>query len=101
MGQFGNQPDFGTQAQVVTPSSDPSNNTAAINFAPAALYIGTGGNLVCRVVGENAYGGDGQAGWTVFSNIPNGTFFPVMVTTVWSNDSGHIDTTCSDIVALR
>ena len=100
MGQYGNQPDFGTKAANVTPYNDPSDADNAISFAPAALYIGTGGTLVCRVVGGNAIGGTQSNGFTVFKNIPNGTFFPVVVTTVWNNDGSETTTTCSDIVAL-
>ncbi len=102
MGQYGNQPDFGTKAAGVTPTGNPSDTGTAINLNSAALYIGTGGTLVCRVVGGNSdvYSSDDQSGYTVFTNIPNGTFFPVIVSTVWSSDGDAVNTTCSDIVAL-
>jgi hypothetical protein len=96
MGQFGNQPDFGTIAQSVTPIGYPSDNDG-IAFAPSALYIGTGGNIVVSVVGGNI---DGANGTTIFRNIPDGTFFPVIVTNVWVTDDNDY-TTCSNIIALR
>jgi hypothetical protein len=104
MGQYGNQPDFGTSAQAITPAADPSDITSTVNLNPAALYIGTGGTLVCRVVGGNTalYSASDQSGYTIFNNIPDGTFFPVIVSAVWANDGGEpaTATTCSDIVAL-
>jgi uncharacterized protein (TIGR02145 family) len=57
----------------------------------AALYVGSGGDLVVTLVGDTEP--------TVFRGIPSGTFFPVIVDYVWesSNDSY---TTASNIVAL-
>ena len=69
----------------------------------AALYIGTGGTLVCRVVGGNAYyvdDADPQSGYTIFYNIPAGTFFPVIVDCIWGNDGNETSTTCDNIIAL-
>jgi hypothetical protein len=102
MGQYGNQPDFGTKAKSILPTGDPSNIGSAIELNSAALYIGTGGTLVCRVVGGNSdlYTSNEQSGFTIFNNIPDGTFFPVIVSAVWYNNGSGIDTTCSDIVAL-
>jgi hypothetical protein len=108
MGQYGNQPDFGTRAKEAFPTGDPVTLIAGQNLNSAALYIGTGGTLVCRVVGGNAYYGvfsnegiaDEQTGYTVFTNIPDGTFFPVIVNNVWSTLDGDPGTTCSNIVAL-
>jgi hypothetical protein len=96
MGQYGNQPDFGTEAISVAISGASDNDTGATIFKPAALYIGTGGTLIANVVGGNSNGN-----YTRFVNIPNGTFFPVIVTNIWAEVSpGDADTTCSDIVAL-
>ena len=95
MGQYGNQPDFGTRAQNITPSGNPTDPNQPLNSA--ALYIGTGGTLVCNVVG-----GNGTNNYSVFYNIPDGTFFPVIVNNVFiDNDAPTlIETTCADIVAL-
>jgi hypothetical protein len=103
MGQYGNQPDFGTRAGRGFITGDPSDPLTAINLGSAALYIGTGGTLICRVVGGNDHyfdEEDPQSGYTIFYNIPNGTFFPVIVDCIWSSDGAETSTTCSDIVAL-
>ena len=100
MGQYGNQPDFGTRAASGNPvgnASSPLEATSPLNGA--ALYIGTGGDLVCNVVGGN-FNSQGTANTTVFRNIPNGTFFPVIVNNVWTDDDDSVTTTCSDIIAL-
>jgi hypothetical protein len=94
MGQYGNQPDFGTRAQNITPIG--YNPASGEKLNSAALYIGTGGILVCNVVGGNTDGND----TTVFYNIPDGTFFPVIVNYVFASDGGDISTTCDNIVAL-
>ena len=98
MGQFGNQPDFGTSAAKVIPGGNPTGFSQPLNSA--ALYIGTGGTLVCKVVNGDADNGTGGSVCTVFKNIPNGTFFPVIVDAVYSDDDGTETTTCSNIVAL-
>ena len=101
MGQYGNQPDFGTKALQAPPVGMPGANTTSPFLHSAALYIGTGGNLVCKVVGgnlENPFEND--IGYTTFKNIPNGTFFPVIVDYVFASNAGDDYTTCSDIIAL-
>lgn len=102
MGQYGDQPDFGTRAAAVTIGVGPDEPLSVTNLGSAALYIGTGGTLVCRVVGGNTtlYNSDPGSGYTIFYNIPDGTFFPVIVSAVWGFDGDSIDTTCSNIVAL-
>jgi len=98
MGQYGNQPDFGTSAAKVTPGGNPTGPSQSLNSA--ALYIGTGGTLVCKIVGGDADNGTSSAVCTVFKNIPNGTFFPVIVDAVYADDDGTETTTCDNIVAL-
>jgi hypothetical protein len=98
MGQYGNQPDFGTRAGMIMPTGDaqaPQNGQEILKSA--ALYIGTGGDLWVNVVGGNNY--DDLENATLFKNIPDGTFFPVIVTNVWATND-EISTTCADIVAL-
>jgi hypothetical protein len=101
MGQYGNQPDFGTRAKEIIPTG--SAYSSLVDTDPlksAALYIGTGGTLVCNVVGGNE-NPIGTPNTTIFKNIPDGTFFPVIVNNVWINDGTvDVETTCSDIVAL-
>jgi hypothetical protein len=99
MGQFGNQPDFGTSAAKVIPSGNPTGFSTPLNSA--ALYIGTGGTLVCKIVGGDANNGTSPGVvCTVFKNIPDGTFFPVIVDAVYGDDDGTETTTCDNIVAL-
>ena len=97
MGQYGDQPDFGTKANNIFPTGDtnPENFNPSNNLNSAALYIGTGGTLYCEVVGGNS-----SPGYTVFSNIPSGTFFPVIVNRIYALTDGGPATTCADIVAL-
>jgi len=100
MGQYGNQPDFATRAKEITPLGN--GNSAFVDTDPlnsAALYIGTGGTLVCNVVGGNGTS-YGTANTTVFKNIPNGTFLPIIVNNVWVDDDDEEFTTCDNIVAL-
>ena len=98
MGQYGNQPDFGTKGKNINPIGDAIEVGTGENLKSAALYIGTGGDLLVTIVGGNFDGGN--AGTTLFKNIPDGTFFPVIVNNVWATNDGDLVTTCSDIVAL-
>jgi hypothetical protein len=100
MGQYGNQPDFGTRALTITPqgtAGDSGDPGQLLNSA--ALYIGTGGTLCVTVVGPTDTGA-AEPGATIFTNIPNGTFFPVIVDYVWEATDEGGTTTCSDIIAL-
>jgi len=97
MGQYGNQPDFGTRALTIEPQGTPGVDLQ--DLKQAALYIGTGGTLVCVVAGATDTGANIN-GITVFKNIPDGTFFPVIVNNVLTdNEDGEV-TTCANIIAL-
>jgi hypothetical protein len=102
MGQYGNQPDFGTRAGKAIIAGNPLSTPNNLKpLGSAALYIGTGGTLVCKVVGGDADNGTSVGSiCTVFKNIPDGTFFPVVVSNIYVNDNGSETTTCSDIIAL-
>lgn len=101
MGQYGNQPDFGTRAATINPLGEPSSYLSSPDLNSTALYIGTGGTLICKVVG-GSYDAIGQEiGYTIFNNIPNGTFFPVIVSHVYATDGGDLFTTCNDIIGLK
>lgn len=89
MGQYNQQPDFATFAASVTPSNT-FNATTKLNGS--ALYVGTGGDV--SVIMKNI---DGALGNTVrFSNVPDGTFLPVIVDYVAATG-----TTASSIVAVK
>ena len=106
MGQFGNQPDFGTKVGDITIIGNPIDDLQPENsFQPAALYIGIGGTLVCRIVGGNKkYGinGNPDTGYSIFTNVPSGTFLPIIVDHIWFSTGGEepIATTCSDILTI-
>lgn len=104
MGQFGNQPDFGTIAADVNISGNTIDNLKPeYSFKPAALYIGTGGTLVCRIVGGNknySINGNPDTGYTVFTNVPSGSFLPIIVDHIWATIGDDPGTTCTDIVLL-
>lgn len=101
MGQFGNQPDFGTQAIRASIAGDAIDGSGAEPYgAPCALYIGTGGDILVNVVGGNGEGGAYGDNATLFKNVPSGTFMPVMVSNIWLNYDGAAITTAGDIVGL-
>jgi hypothetical protein len=97
MGQYGNQPDFGTRGANLEPSgdADPGQENPGVSWDSAALYIGTGGDLYVDLVGGNS-----GAYYTFFKAVPSGTFLPIIVYKVWATIDGEQGTTCLNIVAL-
>tara|TARA_R110000796_G_scaffold76087_1_gene170244 strand:+ start:145 stop:435 length:291 start_codon:yes stop_codon:yes gene_type:complete len=96
MGQFGNQPDFGTFAKDVT-ASDAIG--FATNVGSACLYIGTGGDVTAILAGVTGAAGSGLPTATeaiLFKNIPDGSFLPVIVDYVLATG-----TTATNIVAIK
>jgi len=57
----------------------------------AALYVGTGGDLVVTIVGSETP--------VMFKNVPDASFLPIIVSNVWEQGDMGI-TTASDIIAL-
>ncbi len=72
-------------ASIVTPNDATPITNASFN-SPAALFVGTAGDVEVITLGGST---------VVFKNIANGTFMPVQVTHVKA-----ASTTASDIVAL-
>jgi hypothetical protein len=74
MGQYGNQPDFGTTVTQF------DNIGLGIEFPPSAIYVGTtdanDGILTVQPVGNEP--GD----TVVIAGISNGTFLPIIVTKI-------------------
>lgn len=100
MGQFGNQPDFGTRAVTLMPAGDTDIVGSGVFIdPPCALYIGSGGDLLVTVVGKDNNPQFNQ-GATLFKNMPSGTFMPVMVSYIWADSDGDTLTTASNIVGL-
>ena len=96
MGQFGNQPDFGTEATAVTASDTIS---FATNVKNSCLYIGTGGDIKVILSGVVGSAGSGLPTATeaiLFKNVPDGSFLPVIVDYVLLTG-----TTATDIVAIK
>ena len=95
MGQFGNQPDFGTEAKSVTTSDTIS---FATSVRRSCLYVGTGGDV--KVILSGVTQADGTpptaAEAILFKNIPDGSFLPVIVDYVLLTD-----TTATDIIAIK
>ena len=81
MGQYGNQPDFATSAETVI--------VGTTNVQSSALYIGTGGDIEVTAIGSSSS--------VVFKNIPDGSFLPVIVSSI----TAGANTTVSDIIAIK
>jgi hypothetical protein len=81
MGQYGNQPDFATSAEAVI--------VGTTNVQSSALYIGTGGDIEVTAIGSSSS--------VVFKNIPDGSFLPVIVSSI----TAGANTTVSDIIAIK
>ena len=95
MGSFINQPEFGTEVGVVTPSD---TIDATTNVNRAALYIGTGGDVkvIIQNVGPVNGGYPTAADAVVFKNVPDGNFLPVIVDYVLATG-----TTATDILTIK
>ena len=95
MGQFGNQPDFGTEAATVTATD---TIAFATSVRSSCLYIGTGGDV--KVILSGVTQADGTpptaAEAVLFKNIPDGSFLPVIVDYVLLTG-----TTATDIIAIK
>lgn len=100
MGQYGNQPDFGTKALTTDPTGSSDTLSSGNYLGGAALYVGTGGDLLVTL----AYGEDDGAfaggGATFFKGVPSGSFLPIIVDYIWADDGSTTVTSASDIIAL-
>jgi hypothetical protein len=75
----------GTRAVAVTPS-DSTDITGADFNNPAALYVGTGGDVEVITLGGST---------VTLKSVPTGTFVPMQVTRVKASA-----TTATDIIAI-
>lgn len=95
MGQFFNQPDFGTEAKLVlaTDQIKPASNLGGV-----CLYVGTAGDV--SVIMTNKYGPNGELPIILeaitFKNVPAGSILPIIVDFVVATG-----TTATDMVALK
>lgn len=99
MGQYGNQPDFGTEAdddvQIVTKTQ---TETRIGYLGGACLYIGTGGDI--NVIIAGTLGGGQPYDPIFFKAVPSGSILPVIVDYVLTT-SPKGATTAADLVALK
>jgi len=65
--------------------------SAAEPLNSAALYVGTGGDLVVTIVGSETP--------VMFKNVPDASFLPIIVSNVWERGDMGL-TTASDIIAI-
>ena len=96
MGQYANQPDFGTFASDVTTSNTISSAT---NLNSSALFIGSGGDVTVILAGGVGAAGSGlptAGGAVTFKNLSSGCFLPVIVDYVLATG-----TTAADIIAIK
>ena len=94
MGQYGNQPDFGTEADqdvLKVTKGEAAQRTGYLGGA--CLYVVTGGDLVVIIAGT--LGGGQSFSPITFKNVPAGSILPVIV------DYVIIGTTAGDLVALK
>jgi hypothetical protein len=70
---------------------DPTIAVAPQPLNSAALYVGTGGDLVVTIVGSETP--------VMFKNVPDASFLPIIVSNVWERGDGGL-TTASDIIAI-
>jgi len=75
----------GTRAIAVTPN-DSTDITGADHNNPAALYVGTGGDVEVITLGGST---------VTLKSVPTGTFVPMQVTRVKA-----ANTTATDIIAI-
>jgi len=94
MGQYGNQPDFGTEAddnvKIVT-KGEAASRTGYLGGA--CLYVGEGGDI--NVIMAGTLGGGQSFAPVTFKNVPSGSILPVIVDYVTTG------TTAADLVALK
>jgi len=96
MGQFFNQPDFGTEATTFINISD--TPSAVTNLKGACLYVGTAGDVSVILTGK--FGANGEypivLDRVTFKNVPAGSILPVIVDFITTTG-----TTASNFVALK
>ncbi len=73
---------------VATRHADVTPSDSTTFDAPQAIFVGTGGDIALRLIGDSET--------VVYKNIPNGSFLPVLADRVLSTG-----TTASDIVRME
>lgn len=73
---------------VATRHADVTVSDVTVFDAPQAIFVGTGGDIALRLIGNSTT--------VTYKNIPDGTFLPVLADQVLSTG-----TTASDIVMME
>lgn len=73
---------------VATRHADVTKSDVTVFDAPQAIFVGTGGDIALRLIGDSTT--------VTYKNIPDGTFLPVLADQVLSTG-----TTASDIVRME
>ena len=73
---------------VATRHADVTKSDSTTFTAPQAIYVGTGGDIALRLIGDSTV--------VVYKNVADGTWMPVLADRVMSTD-----TTASDIVRME
>jgi len=68
--------------------ADVTKSDVTVFDAPQAIYVGTGGDIALRLIGDSTV--------VVYKNVPSGSWLPVLADKVMSTD-----TTASDIVRME
>ena len=68
--------------------ADVTKSDVTVFDAPQAIYVGTGGDIALRLIGDSTV--------VTYKNVPSGSWLPVLADKVMSTD-----TTASDIVRME
>ena len=68
--------------------ADVTKSDVTVFDAPQAIYVGTGGDIALRLIGDSTV--------VVYKNVPSGSWLPVLADKVMSTN-----TTASDIVRME
>jgi len=98
MGEFFNQPDFGTEAQTALVVTKGQAGAGIGNLNQSCIYVGTGGDINVLIAGTQ--GGGQPYSPVFFKNVPSGAVLPVIVDYVVISSSSGL-TTATDLVALK
>ena len=88
MGQFGNQPDFAAISTTLSAFPTAASQPSAV-YVGAFTVGGTVGSITVRLVGNSVD--------TTFSGLSEGSFLPIMVTSV----TGAVNIPATSIILYR
>lgn len=98
MGQFYNQPDFGTTAQTPQIVTKGQAGQKIGNLNQSCIYVGTGGDINVLMAGSTGF--NRKYSPVFFKDVPSGSVLPVIVDYVVVSSSSGL-TTATDLIALK